>query len=68
MGGGGGGGSPEKRTYDVSHGQNRYVSRLPQGQRTKVFDFRRLVVYLYAAIFVEGNSFNESFIACFRAI
>ena len=26
--GGGGGGSPEKRTYDVSHGQNRYV-RLP---------------------------------------
>ena len=27
-GGGGGGGSPEKRTYDVSHGQNRYV-RLP---------------------------------------
>jgi hypothetical protein len=25
---GGGGGSPEKRTYDVSHGQNRYV-RLP---------------------------------------
>jgi hypothetical protein len=23
-----GGGSPEKRTYDVSHGQNRYV-RLP---------------------------------------
>ena len=27
-GGGGGGVSPEKRTYDVSHGQNRYV-RLP---------------------------------------
>ena len=27
-GGGGGGGSQEKRTYDVSHGQNRYV-RLP---------------------------------------
>ena len=26
--GGGGGGSPEKRTYDVSRGQNRYV-RLP---------------------------------------
>jgi hypothetical protein len=25
---GGGGGSPEKRTYDVSHGQNRYA-RLP---------------------------------------
>ena len=25
---GGGGGSPEKRTYDVSRGQNRYV-RLP---------------------------------------
>ena len=23
---GGGGGSPEKRTYDVSHGQNRYVT------------------------------------------
>jgi hypothetical protein len=28
-GGGGGGGAAEKRTYDVSHGQNRYV-RLPQ--------------------------------------
>ena len=27
-GGGSGGGSPEKRPYDVSHGQNRYV-RLP---------------------------------------
>jgi hypothetical protein len=27
-GGGGGGESAEKRTYDVSHGQNRYV-RLP---------------------------------------
>jgi hypothetical protein len=27
--GGLGGGSAEKRTYDVSHGQNRYV-RLPQ--------------------------------------
>jgi hypothetical protein len=50
--GGGVWGSPEKRTYDVSHGQNRYVSRLPQGQRTKVFDFRRLVVYLYAAIYL----------------
>ena len=27
-GGGWGGGAPEKRTYDVSRGQNRYV-RLP---------------------------------------
>jgi hypothetical protein len=26
--GGWGGGAPEKRTYDVSHGQNQYV-RLP---------------------------------------
>jgi hypothetical protein len=25
LGGGGVGGSPEKRTYDVSRGQNRYV-------------------------------------------
>jgi hypothetical protein len=30
-GGGGGGGSPEKRTYGVSRGQNRYV-RLPLGK------------------------------------
>jgi hypothetical protein len=42
----GGGGSPEKRTYDVSRGQNRYV-RLPlfchqNGNRVTVLEFIEL--------------------------
>ncbi len=38
--GGGGGGSPEKRTYDVSRGDNRYV-RLPLMQTKSRTKFRK---------------------------
>ena len=43
-GGVGGGGYPEKRTYDVSHGQNRYV-RLPLREKSQPTLYRKSWVF-----------------------